>query len=65
MLSAAHVLAMDSKNLLDVVDSIRIRCPEVEQFLGKSIPTSSSVSIPSLNTEGQPTTASPILGAQS
>lgn len=25
MLGAAHVLAMDSKNLLDVVDSIRIR----------------------------------------
>lgn len=25
MLSAAHVLAMDAKNLLDVVDSVRIR----------------------------------------
>jgi len=35
MLSAAHVLAMDSKNLLDVIDSIRVRCPEVEVFLAK------------------------------
>ena len=33
MLSSAHVLAMDAKNLLDVVDSIRIRCPEVEEFI--------------------------------
>lgn len=29
MLAAAHVLAMDSKNLLDVVDAIRIRHPEL------------------------------------
>lgn len=29
MLSAAHVLAMDAKNLLDVVDSIRARYPEL------------------------------------
>lgn len=29
MLSAAHVLAMDAKNLLDVVDSIRLRYPEL------------------------------------
>jgi len=35
MLSAAHVLAMDSKNLLDVIDSIRIRCPDVEDILVK------------------------------
>lgn len=31
MLSAAHVLAMDAKNLLDVVDSIRLRYPELFQ----------------------------------
>lgn len=31
MLAAAHVLAMDAKNLLDVVDSIRIRFPDVNQ----------------------------------
>jgi focal adhesion kinase 1 len=29
MLSSAHVLAMDTKNLLDVVDSIRLRYPNV------------------------------------
>ncbi|XP_043274761.1 focal adhesion kinase 1 isoform X7 [Venturia canescens] len=29
MLSAAHILAMDAKNLLDVIDSIRIRYPRV------------------------------------
>lgn len=29
MLSAAHILAMDAKNLLDVVDSIRSRYPEL------------------------------------
>lgn len=30
MLSAAHVLAMDAKNLLDVVDSIRARFPAID-----------------------------------
>lgn len=33
MLSAAHALAMDAKNLLDVIDSIRIRFPEVNDRL--------------------------------
>ncbi|XP_059485924.1 focal adhesion kinase 1 isoform X2 [Neocloeon triangulifer] len=33
MLSAAHVLAMDAKNLLDVIDSIRLRFPEVNSFI--------------------------------
>ncbi|KAL0277427.1 UNVERIFIED_CONTAM: hypothetical protein PYX00_004716 [Menopon gallinae] len=33
MLSAAHALAMDAKNLLDVIDSIRIRFPEVNDLL--------------------------------
>lgn len=32
MLSAAHVLAMDSKNLLDVVDAIRIKYPEIDPY---------------------------------
>lgn len=40
MLSSAHVLAMDAKNLLDVVDSIRVRCPEVEEFIRKQQATS-------------------------
>lgn len=46
MLSAAHVLAMDAKNLLDVVDSLRMRHPEL--FLNEpttpSTPTTLSVS---------------------
>lgn len=29
MLSSAHILAMDTKNLLDVVDSIRVRYPHI------------------------------------
>lgn len=33
MLSAAHVLAMDSKNLLDVVDANRIRYPHLNRQL--------------------------------
>ncbi|XP_046677236.1 focal adhesion kinase 1 isoform X3 [Homalodisca vitripennis] len=33
MLSAAHVLAMDAKNLLDVVDSIRMRYPDVDALI--------------------------------
>ncbi|KAK9511292.1 hypothetical protein O3M35_005872 [Rhynocoris fuscipes] len=33
MLSAAHILAMDAKNLLDVVDSIRIRNKHVDDFI--------------------------------
>jgi len=33
MLSAAHVLAMDAKNLLDVVDSIRIKYREVDEMI--------------------------------
>jgi hypothetical protein len=33
MLSSAHVLAMDAKNLLDVVDSIRVQYPRVDQLI--------------------------------
>lgn len=32
MLSAGHILAMDAKNLLDVVDHVRIRHPHVNVF---------------------------------
>lgn len=28
MLSTAHILAMDSKNLLDVIDNLRIQQPQ-------------------------------------
>ncbi|XP_074102045.1 protein tyrosine kinase 2 Fak isoform X2 [Cotesia typhae] len=33
MLSAAHILAMDAKNLLDVIDLIRIRYPYVDNHI--------------------------------
>ncbi|XP_025831633.1 focal adhesion kinase 1 isoform X2 [Agrilus planipennis] len=33
MLGSAHILAMDSKNLLDVVDAIRIKFPHVNQYI--------------------------------
>ena len=33
MLSSAHVLAMDAKNLLDVVDQIRTRYPQVNLYI--------------------------------
>ena len=29
MLSAAHILAMNAKNLLDVIDSVRMKHPNV------------------------------------
>lgn len=33
MLGAAHVLAMDAKNLLDVVDKVRMRYPQVDEMI--------------------------------
>lgn len=42
MLSAAHVLAMDAKNLLDVVDSVRIRYPDL--FMAEEIQNMATVS---------------------
>lgn len=33
MLSAAHILAMDAKYLLDVIDSIRMRYPDVNTYI--------------------------------
>ncbi|XP_026813517.1 focal adhesion kinase 1 isoform X3 [Rhopalosiphum maidis] len=33
MLSSGHILAMDAKNLLDVVDSVRMQYPEVEAMI--------------------------------
>lgn len=33
MLSSGHILAMDAKNLLDVVDSVRMQYPEVEAMV--------------------------------
>lgn len=52
MLSAAHALAMDAKNLLDVVDSVRLRYPDLFQHsntnfesLGMSLQNLQSTSI--------------------
>eukprot|EP00090_Calanus_glacialis_P040090 TRINITY_DN6986_c0_g1_i1.p1 TRINITY_DN6986_c0_g1~~TRINITY_DN6986_c0_g1_i1.p1 ORF type:complete len:1244 (-),score=268.91 TRINITY_DN6986_c0_g1_i1:950-4681(-) len=44
MLSSAHVLAMDAKNLLDVIDNIRLSYPIVDQLIlqGRSSHTSGS-----------------------
>lgn len=39
MLSAAHVLAMDAKNLLDVVDSIRSRFPAIDKQTTVKLPS--------------------------
>lgn len=33
MLSSGHILAMDAKNLLDVVDSVRMQYPDVEAII--------------------------------
>ena len=33
MLSSAHILAMDAKNLLDVIDSIRMNFPNVDMMI--------------------------------
>ena len=33
MLSSAHVLAMDAKNLLDVVDSVRVKYPHINRHI--------------------------------
>lgn len=55
MLSAAHVLAMDAKNLLDVVDSVRMRYPELfeppEAIITTDGRNSSSVYEENLNME--------------
>merc|ERR1712025_578818 len=44
MLGSAHVLAMDAKNLLDVIDSIRLQYPIVDQLIlqGRSSQASGS-----------------------
>jgi len=42
MLSSAHILAMDAKNLLDVIDSIRITYPGVDQVISTHAQSRSS-----------------------
>ncbi|XP_046418718.1 focal adhesion kinase 1 isoform X7 [Neodiprion virginianus] len=50
MLSAAHILAMDAKNLLDVIDSIRIRYPYVNEQICQRVEGSSE---PELSVENK------------
>lgn len=57
MLSAAHVLAMDAKNLLDVVDSLRLRHPEL--FLNDSIATPLTPTTISSHFDMKPIVSSP------
>ncbi|ODM93769.1 Focal adhesion kinase 1 [Orchesella cincta] len=53
MLSAAHVLAMDAKHLLDVVDAIRMKYPDVEEFILKRAQAS-------IATTATPVSSSPV-----
>ncbi|XP_050545837.1 focal adhesion kinase 1 isoform X2 [Daktulosphaira vitifoliae] len=49
MLSSGHVLAMDAKNLLDVVDSVRIQYPEIEALMsGQQLSVSAKEQVPSV-----------------
>lgn len=50
MLGAAHVLAMDSKNLLDVIDTIRIRYPHINKQFQKFHDATSEI-VPVTETE--------------
>ena len=47
MLSSAHILAMDAKNLLDVIDSIRINYPGVDQVITTHAQRSASTQLTS------------------
>ncbi|XP_058835548.1 uncharacterized protein LOC131692484 isoform X5 [Topomyia yanbarensis] len=58
MLSAAHVLAMDAKNLLDVVDSIRVRFPNLVLPKQPSLPTSPTQKQPPLSATSHPSPSS-------
>lgn len=62
MLGAAHVLAMDSKNLLDVVDTIRIRYPQFNRHLfkvGDPIPESETSEVESEGKQESPKNDAP------
>ncbi|XP_050427745.1 focal adhesion kinase 1 isoform X2 [Adelges cooleyi] len=49
MLSTGHILAMDAKNLLDVVDSVRMQYPEVEAMMsGRQLSGSAKEQTPSV-----------------
>jgi hypothetical protein len=54
MLSSAHVLAMDAKHLLDVIDKIRMKYSHVNDHIvrGASASTSYTSSSPSMSDTG-------------
>ncbi|CAH0384849.1 unnamed protein product [Bemisia tabaci] len=56
MLSAAHVLAMDAKNLLDTIDSVRMRFPQVDLLFNK--PQNGEIGIEQPATEAAPQSCS-------
>lgn len=56
MLSAAHVLAMDAKNLLDTIDSVRMRFPQVDLLFNK--PQNGELGIEQPATEAAPQSCS-------
>lgn len=60
MLSAAHVLAMDAKNLLDVVDSVRIRYPDL--FMAEELQTSSLPPLGALSAASSAISSDPVYG---
>lgn len=60
MLAAAHVLAMDAKNLLDVVDSIRMRYPAVFKKVNPSSNSTASTPLASQQPSTSTTPVNPI-----
>ena len=56
MLSAAHILAMNAKNLLDVIDNVRIKHPHVDVlFTAPSWSDMTAQHHPSHSTAASPT----------
>merc|ERR1719166_343634 len=55
MLSSAHILAMDAKNLLDVIDNIRLSYPMVDRIITRSANLASRSSV---STSGSPSASS-------
>lgn len=62
MLSAAHILAMDAKNLLDVVDSIRTRYPHIQPITNSS--KTSPISSPVASTSNSSSPSRKIIHSQ-
>ncbi len=58
MLSAAHVLAMDAKNLLDVVDAIRIQYPHVDSHILRRREEDGAVAAAAVATRGSDSNSS-------